>query len=82
MSLSGPGGEWGGRGAGRGSVMCGAAIDPAQQLTGPVWGVERMLSRDPHCPSGRGGAQAEHGQARQVVRGGEEVEVGVDLAML
>ena len=31
------------------------------------------------CPSGRGGAQSEDGEAGQVGGGGEEVEVGVDF---
>ena len=42
-----------------------------------VWWRRRWSCSD--RPSGRGGAQAEHGEARQVGGSGEEVEVGVDF---
>ena len=45
-------------------------------------GLDRRCCRGRSCgdrPSGRGGAQAEHGEAGQVDGGGEEVEVGVDF---
>ena len=44
---------------------------------GPSHLVAVLPGRD--CPSGRVGAQAEHGEAGEVVCGGEQVEVGGDL---
>src|SRR5215216_910651 len=47
---------------------------------GGRWRAEVVFSWRCRRPSGGGGVQAEHGEAGEVVCGGEEVEIGVDLA--
>src|SRR6266851_1394623 len=47
----------------------------------PVCAADAAPSWRRHRPSGHRRAQTEHGEARQVLSGGEEVEVGVDFAV-